>query len=76
MTALWLLLSSIFKWSFQFYDMFGNVLNWVLFVVASAIFIYWCWELIVPLGNNKDKDYTSPSKEFRPYYDPKIYKKN
>ena len=46
-----------------------------LFVVASAMFIYWCWELIVPLGNNKDNDYTSPSKEFRPYYDPKIYNK-
>ena len=75
MTSLFLLISDAFKWSFQFYDLFGNVLNWILFVVASAYFTYWCWELIVPLGNNKDNDYISPSKEPRPYYDPKIYKK-
>ncbi|MHA6726994.1 DUF6341 family protein [Chryseobacterium sp. A301] len=76
MTSFWLFLSDVFKWAFGFYDLFGNVLNWVLFVVASAIFIYWCWELMVPLGNNKDKDYKSPSKVKRPYYDPAIYKKD
>ncbi|MDO5616121.1 MAG: hypothetical protein Q4G16_08015 [Cruoricaptor ignavus] len=75
MTSLWLFLSKVFVWSFGFYDAFGNVLNWILFIVASIIFIYWCWELIVPLGNNKDNDYTSPSKEVRPYYDPKIMKR-
>ncbi|MHA6697068.1 hypothetical protein [Chryseobacterium sp. A321] len=76
MTSFWLFLSDVFKWAFGFYDLFGNVLNWVLFFVASAIFIYWCWELMVPLGNNKDKDYKSPSKVKRPYYDPAIYKKD
>lgn len=75
MTSFFLFLSDVFKWSFQFFDLFGNLINWILFVVASVMFIYWCWELIVPLGNNKDKDYKSPSKEFRPYYDPKIMKK-
>ena len=75
MTGFWLFLSGVFKWSFGLYDFAGNFLNWILFLVASALFIYWCWELIVPLGNNRDKAYKSPSKEIRPYYDPKIYKK-
>ncbi|MEC5394007.1 DUF6341 family protein [Bergeyella sp. RCAD1439] len=75
MTSLWLFLSKVFVWSFGFYDVFGYVLNWILFIVASVLFVYWCWELVVPLGNNKDKDYTSPSKEVRPYYDPEIMKK-
>ena len=75
MTSFRLFLSGLFKWSFNFYDLFGNILNWILFFVAVAIFVYWCWELVVPLGNNKDRDYTSPSKEPRPYYDPEIMKK-
>lgn len=75
MTSFWLFLSDIFVWSYNFYDVFGYVLNWILFIVASVIFIYWCWELVGPLGNNKDLDYKSPSKEIRPYYDPKIMKK-
>ena len=75
MTSLWLLLGDVFEWTFGFYDVFGTVLNWILFFVASALFIYWCWQLIVPLGNNKDRAYKSPSKEIRPYYDPEIYKK-
>lgn len=75
MTSFWLFLSGVFKWSFGFYDAFGYVINWILFIVACTLFIYWCWELIVPLGNNKDKHYTSPSKEIRPYYDPEIMKK-
>ncbi len=73
MTSFWLLLSSAFKWSFQFYDHFANGINWVLFLVASSIFVYWCWELVGPLGNNKDNAYKSPSKQTRPYYDPKMY---
>ncbi|MFB9121054.1 hypothetical protein ACFFUE_07620 [Bergeyella porcorum] len=76
MTSFWLFLSDLFKWSFNFYDIFGYVLNWILFIVASVLFIYWCWELIVPLGNNKDKQYKSPSKEIRPYYDPSIMKRD
>ena len=75
MTALWLFLGKVFVWSFGFYDLFGNVINWILFLVASAIFTYWCWMLVVGLGNNEDKEYKSPSKVIRPYYDPKIYKK-
>lgn len=75
MTGFWLMLSAIFKWSFGFYNIFGNVFNWVLFIVAVALFVYWCWELVVPLGNNKDNAYKSPTKITRPYYDPEIYKK-
>ncbi|MDO4225087.1 MAG: hypothetical protein Q4C75_04265 [Bergeyella zoohelcum] len=75
MTSFWLLLSKLFVGSFKFYDFTGNVLNWVLFIVMCVLFIYWCWELIVPLGNNKDRAYKSPSKEVRPYYDPNIMKK-
>lgn len=75
MTSFWLFLSGVFTGSFRFYDAFGYVINWVLFIVACALFIYWCWELIVPLGNNEDKDYKSPSKEIRPYYDSEIMKK-
>ena len=75
MTSFWLFLSAVFKWSFQFYDLFGNVLNWILFIVACALFIYWCWGLVGPLGGDKDKEYQSPSKEIRPYYDPEIYSK-
>lgn len=76
MTSFFLFLGDAFQWSFGFYDIFGTVLNWILFIVASVIFIYWCWELIVPLGNNKDNAYKSPSKVKRPYYDPQIYKKD
>ncbi len=75
MTSFWLFLGSVFKWSFEFYDIFGNVLNWILFIVACVLFVYWCWELVGPLGGDKDKDYVSPSKKVRPYYDPEIYKK-
>ncbi|MGC4130102.1 MAG: hypothetical protein QM564_11240 [Bergeyella sp.] len=75
MTSFWLFLSKVFTWSFGFFEIFGNVLNWVLFITASVLFVYWCWELVVPLGNNKDNDYQSPSNEPRPYYDPEIYKK-
>lgn len=75
MTSFWLFLSDLFVWSYGFYDVLGNIMNWVLFIVACVLFVYWCWELVVPLGNNKDNDYTSPSKEPRPYYDPKIMKK-
>lgn len=76
MTSLWLFLSDVFVWSFGFYDMLGYILNWILFIVASVLFTYWCWELVVPLGNNKDRDYQSPSKQVRPYYDPKIMKRD
>lgn len=75
MTGFWLFLGGVFKWSFGFYDAAGNILNWILFLVVCALFIYWCWELVVPLGNNRDKGYQSPSKEIKPYYDPTIYKK-
>lgn len=76
MTSFWLFLSGVFKWTYGFYDAFGNVVNWILFIVASTLFTYWCYMLVAALGNNKDKDYKSPSKVIRPYYDPKIYKKN
>ncbi len=75
MTSFWLFLSDVFKWSFGFFDLTANVLNWILFLVSCALFTYWCYVLVVTLGNNKDKEYVSPSKEIRPYYDPEIYKK-
>ena len=75
MTSFWLALSAAFKWSFGFYRLFGNVLNWVLFLVAAGFFCYWCYVLVVNLGNNKDKEYYSPTEGKNPYYDPAIYKK-
>lgn len=75
MTGFWLFLSGLFKWSFGFYDLLGNVLNWLLFLAACAIFIYWCYVLVTTLGGNRDKEYYSPTEGKHPYYDPKIYKK-
>jgi hypothetical protein len=75
MTSFFLFLSDVFVWSYGFFEVFGNVVNWLLFFGSCILFVYWCWMLYVKLGNNKDKDYTSPSKEIRPYYDPEIYKK-
>jgi hypothetical protein len=75
MTSFFLFLSSVFKWSFGFYDAVGNVLNWVLFIVATALFSYWCYVLLVTLGGAKDKEYFSPTEGHHPYYDPKIHRK-
>ena len=75
MTSFFLFLSDAFKWSFGFFDFAGNVLNWVLFLVASALFTYWCYVLVTTLGNNKDKEYFSPTEGHHPYYDPKIHSK-
>ena len=74
MTSFWLFLSKVFKWSFGFYDLFGNVLNWVFFLVAAGFFCYWCYVLVVTLGAQKDKRYYSETEGKFPYYDPKIYK--
>lgn len=73
MTSFWLFLSDLFKASFNFYDVTGNVLNWLLFLVATAMFCYWCYVLIAVLGNNKDKEYYSPTEGKFPYYDPSIH---
>ncbi len=75
MTSFWLFLSDVFKFSFQFYDIFGNVLNWILFTVASVLFIYWCYVLVVTLGNNKDKEYYSPTEGKFLYYNPDLHTK-
>ena len=75
MTSFWLFLSDVFKFSFQFYDLFGNVLNWILFTVASVLFIYWCYVLVVTLGNNKDKEYYSPTEGKFLYYNPDLHTK-
>lgn len=74
MTSFWLFLGKIFKWSFGFYDHFGYVLNWILFLVASAYFCYWCYTLVVTLGNNKDKEYHSDTEDNNPYYRTDLYK--
>lgn len=76
MTSFWLFLSKVFVWSYGFYDAFGNVINWILFIVASVLFVYWCYVLVVTLGGNKDKEYYSPTEGKFPYYDPKIYNKD
>jgi hypothetical protein len=75
MTSFWLFLSSVFKWSFGFYDFSANVLNWVLFLTGFGFFCYWCYILIVKLGNNTDEEYTNDTYGKHPYYDPKIYNK-
>ena len=56
MTSFWLFLSDLFKWSFGFYDFAGNVLNWILFIVASTLFCYWCYVLVTTLGIIKIKN--------------------
>lgn len=73
MTSFWLFLSDMFKWSFGFFDMFGNVLNWILFIVGTGLFTYWCYVLIVTLGNNKDKEYHSPTEGKHPYYKKELH---
>ncbi len=75
MTSFFLFLSDAFKWSFGFFDAAGNIINWILFLVASALFTYWCWVLVSPLGGDKDKEYYSPTEGKFPYYDPKIHRK-
>ena len=75
MTSFFLFLSDVFKWSFGLFDAAGNVLNWILFLVASALFTYWCYVLRVTLGGDKDIEYFSPTEGHHPYYDPKINKK-
>lgn len=75
MTSFWLFLSSVFKWSFGFFEFAGNFLNWILFFVAFGFFCYWCYILISTLGGDTDKDYHSPTEGHHPYYDPKIYNK-
>jgi hypothetical protein len=50
-------------------------MNWILFFVASGIFTYWCYVLVSVLGNNKDKDYHSPTEGKFHYYNPEIHTK-
>lgn len=75
MTSFFLFLSDVFKWTFGIFEFGGNVINWILFIVASALFTYWCWVLVSKLGGDKDKEYVSPTAGKHPYYDPKIHKK-
>ena len=75
MTSFRLFLSDVFKFTFGFYDFAGNVMNWILFFVASGIFTYWCYVLVSVLGNNKDKDYHSPTEGKFHYYNPEIHTK-
>ena len=75
MTSFWLFLSSVFKWSFGFFDFAGNAINWILFLIGSILFTYWCYVLVKTLGGNKDKEYFSPTAGKHPYYDPKIHRK-
>lgn len=75
MTSFWLFLSSVFKWSFGFFEFAGNFLNWILFFLAMGFFCYWCYILVSTLGGDKDKEYHSPTEGHFPYYDPKIYDK-
>lgn len=76
MTSFFLFLSDVFKWTFGLFDFAGNIINWILFVVATALFCYWCYVLLVTLGGDKDKEYFSPTEGKHPYYDPKINKKD
>lgn len=75
MTSFWLFLSDVFVWSFGMFDFAGSFINWVLFIVASVLFCYWCYVLVVTLGGDKDKEYFSPTEGHHPYYDPKIHRK-
>ncbi|WP_234109048.1 MULTISPECIES: hypothetical protein [Chryseobacterium] len=75
MTSFWLHLSDLFKWSYRFFDFAGNFMNWILFIIASVMFCYWCYVLVATLGGDKDKAYHSPTEGKHPYYDPNIMKK-
>lgn len=75
MTSFFLFLSDLFKWSFGFFEVAGTVVNWLLFIAACAMFIYWCYVLVSALGNNRDKEYYSPTEGKHPYYDPNIHRK-
>ncbi len=75
MTSIFLLISKFFIWTFGIFEFAGNLLNWVLFLAATAIFCYWCYILLTTLGGNKDNAYVSPTGGKHPYYDPKIYRK-
>lgn len=72
MTSIFLWISSVFKWSFGFFDFAGNVVNWILFLVSAALFTYWCYVLVKVLGGDRDKEYHSPTAGKHLYYDPKI----
>ena len=50
MTSFWLFLSKMFLASYKFYDAFAYELNWVLFIVGSGFFLYWCSVLIFELA--------------------------
>ena len=75
MTSFWLFLSDVFKATFGLFEIGGYVINWILFLVGTLLFCYWCYVLIVTLGGDKDKEYFSPTEGHYPYYDPRIYKK-
>ncbi len=76
MTSFWLFLSDVFTWSFGIFEAAGYVINWILFLAACALFIYWCYVLMVTLDGDNDKEYFSPTEGHHPYYDPKINKKD
>ena len=40
MTSFWLFLSSVFKWSFGFFDFAGNFVNWILSVSYTHLDVY------------------------------------
>jgi hypothetical protein len=46
-----------------------------LIFVATGIFTYWCYVLVAVLGNNKDKDYHSPTEGKFHYYEPELHTK-
>lgn len=74
MTDFWLWLSGVFKWSFGFFEHFGNEVNWILFLLCMVLFTYWCWVLVSRLGNNKDKHYHSKTEDGHNYYTEELYK--
>jgi len=74
MTDFLLWLSGAFKWSFGFFDIFGNAINWILFIASVILFVYWCVVLITRLGGNKDKEYKSDTEAGHFYYTEKLYK--
>jgi hypothetical protein len=60
MTSFWLFLSDLFKFLSGF--MICRKRNELdSFFVAKLFFCYWCYVLVAVLGNNKDKDYHSPT---------------
>lgn len=74
MTTFWLLLSDLFKWSFQLFDFIGFGFNWIIVIAMTIFFVYWCVQ-VFKFGK-KDVNYVSDTENNNPYYREDLYKQD